>query len=124
MPIPKWVAVMNRRFLNPRELKRGVRPVLTNVGRSSGKTYRTPLDAHRVDGGFIFIVLYGPDSDWVQNVLASGTASVAIDGAEFDLISPRLISKQDASQLLAETTKAPADFWKVSDYLHMDTVAS
>ena len=115
--------MMNRRFLNPRELKRGVRPVLTTVGRSSGRTYRTPLDAHRVEGGFIFIVMYGSDSDWVQNALSSGTASATVDGEQFDLDSPRIISKQEAFELLSATTKAPADFLKVTEYLQMDVRA-
>ncbi|MGI9642566.1 MAG: nitroreductase/quinone reductase family protein, partial [Acidimicrobiia bacterium] len=80
MAIPKWVAKVNKRVFNPREINKGVRPVLTHVGRKSGNTYQTPLDAHAVDGGHIFIANYGPDSDWVQNILASGTASLRVDG--------------------------------------------
>jgi len=120
MPIPMWVAQINKRVLNPLELRRGVRPVLTHVGRSSGKTYRTPLDAHPVDGGYIVIVMYGPDSDWVQNVLAAGAATLEIEGEEFELMSPRLVSKEDAWQLLSTTTKAPPDYLRVTEYLQMD----
>lgn len=123
MPIPKFVALINRRVFNPTELKRGVRPVLTHVGRSSGKTYRTPLDAHVVAGGFIFIIMYGAESDWVQNVLASGTATVSVDGERFDLESPKLLSKQEAWQLLSEKTKEPPNFLKVTEYLQMDVRA-
>ena len=120
MPIPMWVAQINKRVLNPLELRRGVRPVLTHVGRSSGKTYRTPLDAHPVDGGYIIIVMYGPDSDWVQNVLAAGAAALEIDGDAFELMSPRLVSKEDAWQLLSTTTKASPDYLRVTEYLQMD----
>ena len=120
MPIPMWVAQINKRVLNPLELRRGVRPVLTHVGRSSGKTYRTPLDAHPVDGGYIVIVMYGPDSDWVQNVLAAGAATLEIEGEEFELMSPRLVSKEDAWQLVSTTTKAPPDYLRVTEYLQMD----
>ena len=120
MPIPMWVTQINKRVLNPLELRRGVRPVLTHVGRSSGKTYRTPLDAHPVDGGYIIIVMYGPDSDWVKNVLAAGTATLEIDGVEFELVSPRLVSKENAWQLLSTTSKAPPDYLRVTEYLQMD----
>ncbi len=120
MPVPMWVAKVNKRVFNPSELRRGVRPVLTHVGRSSGKTYRTPLDAHPVDGGYIFIVMYGSASDWVQNVLAAGAATLEIDGDEFELVSPRLVSKEDAWQLLSATTKAPPAFLRVTEYLQMD----
>ena len=120
MPVPKWVAQVNKRVFNPWELKRGVRPVLTHVGRSSGKTYRTPLDAHPVEGGYIFIVMYGSDSDWVQNVLAAGAATLEIDGDVFVLVSPRLVSKEVAWQLLPATTEAPANYLRVTEYLQMD----
>ncbi|MFV1960890.1 MAG: nitroreductase family deazaflavin-dependent oxidoreductase [Acidimicrobiia bacterium] len=120
MPMPMWVAMVNKRVFNPLELKRGVRPVLTHVGRSSGQTYRTPLDAHLVDGGYVFIVMYGSDSDWVRNVLAAGTATLEIEGDDFELLSPRLVSKEVAWQLLPATTKAPPDFLRVTEYLQLD----
>jgi len=91
MPLPMWIAQVNKRIFNPRELKKGKRPVLVHVGRSSGRSYETPLDAHPVEGGYIFIVMYGTTSDWVQNVLASESAALRIDGREYDLDSPRVI---------------------------------
>ncbi len=97
--------------------------MLTHVGRSSGETYRTPLGAHRVAGGFVFFLVYESESDWVPNVLASGTATVAVDGDRFDLESPKLISKQEAWQLLPPKTKDPPNFLKVTEYLQMDVRA-
>jgi deazaflavin-dependent oxidoreductase (nitroreductase family) len=115
-----WVARVNRRVFNPMELRRGKRPVLRHTGRSSGKTYRTPLDAHPVAGGYIFILMYGSDSDWVRNILAAGAATLEKDGEVFELVSPRLISKEDAWQLLAAQTKEPPRFLRVTEYLQMD----
>jgi deazaflavin-dependent oxidoreductase (nitroreductase family) len=123
MPVPMWVAQVNKRVFNPLELKRGVRPVLKHVGRLSGKTYRTPLDAHAIAGGYIFIVMYGAASDWVQNVLAAGAATLEIDDHEIELVAPRLVSKEDAWKLLSATTKAPPDFLRVTEYLQMEVSA-
>jgi len=120
MPVPMWIARVNRRFLNPRELRRGVRPVLIHIGRSSGATYRTPLDAHPIDGGYIFIVMYGSASDWVKNVLAAGDATLTIDGEEIALTNPRVIGKEEAFQVLSTNVKAPADYLHVTEYLQMD----
>jgi deazaflavin-dependent oxidoreductase (nitroreductase family) len=120
MPVPRWVARVNKRVFNKMELKRGVRPVLRHVGRSSGKTYRTPLDAHAVDDGYLFILVYGSGSDWVRNVLASGTATLEIGGDEIDLGSPRVLHRDAARQQLPATTKAPPDFMRVTEYLRMD----
>jgi deazaflavin-dependent oxidoreductase (nitroreductase family) len=122
MPVPRWVAKVNRRFTNPLALKRGDWPVLTHVGRTSGETYRTPLDAEPIDDGYIFMLVYGSDSDWVQNVLATGTATLDIDDDTFQLVNPRLISKKDARQLLPSETKEPPGFLRIGDYLQVDIV--
>ena len=121
MPMPRWVAQVNRRVFNKAELKRGVRPVLTHVGRSSGKTYQVPLDAHPVDNGYLFVLVYGSGSDWVKNILATGTARLKIDGDEFELVSPRLVTKDVAWQQLPATMKAPPSFLRVTEFLQMDT---
>lgn len=118
MPLPKWLARLNKRTFNKVELKRGVRPVLSHVGRSSGKTYRTPLDAHPVDGGYIFIINYGAGSDWVQNILAAGTARLTVGGEVIELDSPRVVAKQDAWPQLQATAKALPGF--VNEVLQMD----
>ncbi|MGZ5384202.1 MAG: nitroreductase family deazaflavin-dependent oxidoreductase [Acidimicrobiia bacterium] len=123
MPVPMWVAQVNKRVFNPLELKRGVRPVLKHVGRLSGRTYRTPLDAHAIAGGYIFIVMYGASSDWVKNVLVAGAATLEIDDHEIELVSPRLVSKEDAWKLLSATTKAPPGFLRVTEYLQMEVSA-
>ncbi|GMQ99071.1 MAG: hypothetical protein BMS9Abin17_1621 [Acidimicrobiia bacterium] len=120
MPLPMWVAQVNKRMFNPRELRKGIRPVLTHVGRSSGDTHQTPLDAHPVEGGYMFIVMYGRTSDWVRNVLASGDAMLRVDGNEYALVSPRIVPKEAALALMSVDTKAPADFLNVTDYLQMD----
>ncbi|NHZ71324.1 MAG: nitroreductase family deazaflavin-dependent oxidoreductase [Proteobacteria bacterium] len=121
MPVPMWMARINRRVFNPREITKGVRPVLTHVGRKSGATYHTPLDAHPVEGGYIFIVMYGPKSDWVKNILASGDATLTVEGVDAALTNPRIIGKDEAFQLLSADVKAPPGFLKVSEYLVMDT---
>jgi deazaflavin-dependent oxidoreductase (nitroreductase family) len=120
MPLPKWLAQINKRTFNKMEIKRGVRPVLAHVGRSSGKTYHTPLDAHKTDDGYIFIINYGSRSDWVKNILAAGTATLSVEGNEVTLVSPRVITKDVASQKLPATTKWPSDFMKVTECLQMD----
>lgn len=120
MPVPRWVAQVNKRVFNKLELKRGARPVLTHVGRSSGKTYQVPLDAHRVDNGYIFILMYGSDSDWVKNVLAAGTARLRVGGTEIDLVTPRLVTGEAAWQQLPDRTKAPPKFLRVTEFLQMD----
>ena len=119
MPVPQWVAQINKRLFNKLELKRGKRPVLTHIGRSSGKSYQTPLDAHRAGNSFIFLLMYGLDSDWVKNVMASGSAGLRIENEGWELVNPRLISKEEARQQLPETNLQPGRI-KGIEYLQMD----
>ena len=120
MPFPRWLAKVNRRVFNPIEIRRGVRPVLVHVGRSSGSTYRTPLDAHPVPDGYVFIPNYGPHSDWCRNVLAAGTAGLSIGGEEIELGSPLMVRKGDIWALLPAGTKTPPGIKEGSELLRMD----
>lgn len=122
MPVPQWVAQINKRVFNKLELKRGKRPVLTHIGRSSGKSYQTPLDAHRTDNSFIFLLMYGSGSDWVKNVMASGSAGLRIENEGWELINPRLISMEEARRQLPETNLRPGRI-KGIEYLQMDITA-
>jgi deazaflavin-dependent oxidoreductase (nitroreductase family) len=117
MPYPRWLAKVNKRVFNPREVSKGERPVVIHVGRSSGTVYRTPLDAYPTIGGYLLVVRYGPDSDWVRNVLAAGGASLRVDGEEFYLDSPRLVSRDDAVTQLAPGVEPAKDFFKAEHCL-------
>jgi deazaflavin-dependent oxidoreductase (nitroreductase family) len=119
MPLPRWLAQINKRVFNPIEVRRGARPVLIHTGRSSGKTYRTPLDTHPLPDGYLFIPLYGPRTDWVKNVLAAQAARLCIDGHEIELQSPRLVKKKDIWPMVPKTTKSYPGISSESELLRM-----
>ena len=118
--MPRWWGHINKRVFNPGQIKKGVSPVVTHVGRSSGRTYQTPLDAHPVDGGYIFILVYGSGSDWVKNILAAGSATLRVEGEDTPLVSPRLVTEETAWRLLPPATKRPPKLLRISEYLQMD----
>jgi deazaflavin-dependent oxidoreductase (nitroreductase family) len=120
MPFPRWLAQVNKRVFNPIEDRRGVRPVLIHTGRSSGRTYRTPLDAHPLTDGYVFIPMYGPRTDWVRNVLAAGEARLSVDGHEVELESPQLVRKADIWPMLRAGTKTPPSIHDDSELLRMN----
>ena len=120
MPYPRWLAKVNKRVFNPREVRKGERPVVIHVGRSSGIVHQTPLDAHPTTGGYVLVVRYGPGSDWVRNILATDTATLRVDGEEHRLDSPRLVSEREAIDQLAPGFEPDADFLKAEHYLLMD----
>jgi deazaflavin-dependent oxidoreductase (nitroreductase family) len=94
MPISAAVRPWVVRYLNP--ITRRFAPWLpgfctvTYVGRKSGRTYTTPLNVFRRGGRFVFALTYGPDVQWVQNVLAAGRCELVTRGRRFELGNPRL----------------------------------
>jgi deazaflavin-dependent oxidoreductase (nitroreductase family) len=64
--------------------------IVTHVGRTSGRAYRTPVNAFRADGGYIIALTYGPESDWVKNVLAAGSCALLTRGRWVRLSDPRI----------------------------------
>ena len=120
MPMPRWWGHINKRVFNPRAIAGGKWPVLTHVGRSSGTTYQTPMDAHPVDGGYLFVLVYGSGSDWVQNVLAAGRARLRIDGEDWDLIAPRLVGPDEAFNALPAEVSRPPRVLRITEFLRMD----
>ena len=120
MPYPRWLAKVNKRVFNPREVRKGERPVVIHVGRSSGSVYQTPLDAHPTEDGYVLVVRYGPGSDWVRNILAADTATLRVDGEEHRLDSPWLVFQREAVDQLAPGFEPDADFFKAEHYLLME----
>ena len=84
------------RYLNPitRPLARRLPSfaILTHRGRTSGRTYRTPINVFRRGDAYIFLLTYGSDVQWVKNVLASGSCSIETRGRVVKLNEPELIT--------------------------------
>jgi len=119
MPMPLWWGKINKRVFNPRALRSDKWQVIHHVGRTSGRSFQTPLDAVAVDDGFVFTLVYGSRSDWVRNVLAAGTARLEVDGDTVDLVEPELIGADEAIALLPAGTTRPPKLLRISEYLRM-----
>ncbi len=71
--------------------------ILTHEGRSTGRVYRTPINVFRRDGGYVFLLTYGSDVQWVKNVLAAGRCSLRTRGRDMVLVDPELIDDPERS---------------------------
>ena len=49
-----------------------------------------------------------------------GTTRRRLDGTEHALVHPRIITRDEAFEQLAEGTKPPPDFLRVTEFLRMD----
>jgi deazaflavin-dependent oxidoreductase (nitroreductase family) len=46
------------------------------VGGRTGQRYETPVNVFPTDDGYVFALTYGPNTDWVRNVLAAGSCEL------------------------------------------------
>ena len=92
---PRWVAAFNLKVTN-----RITAPfvtwlpgfgVITHIGRKSGRVFRTPVNVFRAPEGFLIALTYGPDSHWVQNVLAAGAAELETRRTKYRLSAPTVV---------------------------------
>ncbi len=76
MPLPVGLARFNRRVVNPLLMPLvghlEVFATIEHRGRTTGTTYRTPVNVFDGDDNLIVALTYGTNADWVKNVLAGG----------------------------------------------------
>lgn len=125
MPMPNFVRHVNKHVFNRYELKKGERPVLVHIGRTSGETYKTPVEAKEVDGGYGFVLMYGADAtDWVKNIRASGTATLLVDGDRRALVNPQVLVGDEAWDLFPDESSRPPARLNVTEVMRMDLAST
>jgi deazaflavin-dependent oxidoreductase (nitroreductase family) len=92
----RLVRQFNRAVVNPRQLKTAGTPgayasVIHHVGRTTGRPYRTPVVAEPTADGFAIALPYGTSSNWVKNVLASGSAVIVDEGSSYQVDRPEIV---------------------------------
>lgn len=122
MPLPRAVARFNRRLTNrllgPLAAYLPAFGVVIHRGRRSGRTYRTPVNVFRRPGGFIVALTYGPESDWVRNVLAAGGCTLETRGRTVRLRSPRLIH-DETHRSVPQVLRPVGRLGHVDDFLEL-----
>ena len=63
--------------------------IVIHVGRRSGRTYETPVNVLRDESRYVFALTYGPESDWVRNVLAAGGCRIRTRRRTVELRNPQ-----------------------------------
>lgn len=125
MPLPGWLARLNRRVTNPL-----LRPVAARLpyfgvvlhrGRGTGRLYRTPVNVFPDrDGGFWIALTYGRDADWVTNVLAEGRCRLIHRGGVVALGHPQLVELVDGPSAIPASVRAILRTLRVRHYVRLE----
>lgn len=98
MQIPRAVAVFNKHINNRvQRLWAWLLPpwaILCHSGRKSGTAYRTPVVGFVGADGFAVPLLYGEQSHWARNLLASDGGIIERKGRKYELQAPRVVDSK------------------------------
>jgi deazaflavin-dependent oxidoreductase (nitroreductase family) len=83
--------VTNRILIHIAGRKFGHFAILSHVGRKSGTTYKTPIIAEPIEGGFVIALTYGKKVDWLANVMACGCCDLYWKEKDYHLTNPEFI---------------------------------
>lgn len=125
-PVLDLVRRMNRRLLNPRQLRTAGQPgagasVVHHVGRTSGRAYHTPVVAQPVADGFVVALPYGRDADWVRNVVTADRAEVEHEGRRVPVDRPTFLTALDANHHFDGPEQRTHALFGLDDFLHLRT---
>jgi deazaflavin-dependent oxidoreductase (nitroreductase family) len=92
--------------------------ILTYRGRTSGKTYRTPLNVFRRGDSYVFALTYGADVQWVKNVVAAGGCAMRTRGRDVRLVEPEVFI-DPGRRLMPPIVRLVLGLDRVSEFLRM-----
>jgi deazaflavin-dependent oxidoreductase (nitroreductase family) len=124
-PVLDAVRRLNRTLTNPRVLRTAGSPatqtsVIRHVGRVSGRSYETPVDAIPTATGFVIALPYGTRADWLRNVLAAGSATVVTQGERVDVDRPGVVATADVADVIPRRTLRTLRLFGVNQCLHLE----
>jgi len=82
--------------------------------------YQTPVNVFATEDGYVLALTYGPDTDWVKNVLAAGGCELRTRGRVIRLTSPRLFH-DEARRDIRPLERQVLHVIGVADFLSLKT---
>jgi deazaflavin-dependent oxidoreductase (nitroreductase family) len=92
--------------------------ILTYRGRTSGRTYHTPLNVFRRGDRYVFALTYGGDTQWVKNVVAAGSCTLRTRGRDIRLVDPEMF-RDPTRGLMPLPVRVILGLNDVSEFLRM-----
>ena len=124
-PVVDLIRRMNKSVSNPRVMRTAGTPqtqtsVIEHVGRTSGRTYQTPIDVIPTKTGLLIALPYGSRADWTRNVLAAGSATVVMQGQRVTVDRPTIVATGEVASLIPKRTMRMLRLFGVRECLHLE----
>jgi deazaflavin-dependent oxidoreductase (nitroreductase family) len=123
MPLPRIIARANRFVLNPvtRRFAGRIAPfaIIGHRGRKSGRQYHLPIMAFPQGDGFIIALTYGPDTDWVKNVMTAGECTLTYRNRQIHLTDPQLFEDDPRHLPFPAIVKTILHFNRIDHFLSL-----
>lgn len=115
---------VNRSFTNPRQMASAGTPgawasIIRHTGRTSGRSYETPVVPFPTDDGFVIALPYGDQADWLKNVLAAGKATIVHDGETYTVERPEVVPIEEAAEWFSEKDQKAHEVFNIEHILQV-----
>lgn len=119
----------NRRFTNQVQRRFAGKPgayasVIRHQGRVTGRSYETPIVPFEIDEGFVVSLPYGPGTDWVQNVVTQGSASLIHGGRALAVDRPEVLQVAEVEDLFPPSERRTHHLFRIEHCLRLRRVES
>jgi deazaflavin-dependent oxidoreductase (nitroreductase family) len=96
--------------------------MIRHVGRSSGRVYETPIMVFRRDGVAVIALTYGPDADWVRNVVAAGGCELVVRHCATSWSRPEIVYTADVADRLPRIVCFALRLLRADHFLRLSAV--
>lgn len=123
-PVVDRVRRFARDVGNPQMLRSAGRPganasIIRHTGRTSGKPYETPVTAVVTADGFVIALPYGPNTDWLKNVLAQESATLVHEGNSYRVDRPQMVPSAAAASDFSARERRTLRWFGVDECLRL-----
>ena len=98
--------------------------VVHHIGRKSGTAYATPIVVRRYGAGFVIPMPFGDRTNWANNVVAAGGASIRWAGRVYRVSDPRIVPAAEAMAAFSPIQRALLPRFGIERCLMLTEVAA
>lgn len=93
--------------------------VVEHRGRKTGRDYRAPVAARRINGGFIISLAFGAQVDWYRNMVAATGGTIRWRGDAYAVTAPERIDAATGLNAFHPVQRLLLRIAGVDGYIHV-----